>query len=229
MIGAGTAWVLLAVSDKRKVPVTENAFVCHHVSEHWGQIVSLVNGGSSLTWALELMGFSKRSSGEIEQLLRSAPAGSDGVSFRPFMVRAGGEGVASDIKGSFAGLQLTHQPAHLARAVVEGLAFELKRHLSFLVRGGVPVKNLVMGGATAASRVTTQIVADVTGLPLKCFPDGAGSAFGAAILARGLAETDRSLAELSDEMILWARAVRPDKNQSLYADRFEEYVAELGS
>jgi sugar (pentulose or hexulose) kinase len=160
MLGAGTAWVLLAVSDERREPVVENAFVCHHLGapaslpvtprkqqnadgdacaprELWGQIVSLVNGGSSLTWALGLLGLGKSSAREIEKLLGSAPAGSEGVMFWPFMARAGGEEVASNMKGSLTGLQLSQKPAHVARAVVEGLAFELKRHLLFLKRGGV--------------------------------------------------------------------------------------------
>ena len=37
--------------------MTDEAFVCHHVVDGlWGQILSMVNGGSALTWALELTG-----------------------------------------------------------------------------------------------------------------------------------------------------------------------------
>ena len=86
-----------------------------------------------------------------------------------------------------------------------------------------------MGGEVAASRVTTQIIADVTGMPLECFSAGAGSALGAAILARGLVETKRSLTELSEAMTPRARRVVPGVNRGLYAERFEEYVRELES
>jgi sugar (pentulose or hexulose) kinase len=250
MLGAGTAWVLLAVSDQRREPVVENAFVCHYLGapaspparsgkqqtggggasvprELWGQIVSLVNGGSSLKWALELMGLEKSSARDIEKLLGSAPACCDGVMFWPFMARAGGEGVAPNMKGSLTGLQLSHKPAHMARAVVEGLAFELKRHLLILKRGGVPVRKLVMGGAVASSRATTQIIADVTGLPLICLEKGSGSVLGAAILARGLVETDQPLARLSEEMLPPSRLVRPGRNKARYSERFEEYLRYL--
>jgi xylulokinase len=242
MLGAGTAWVLLAVSDQRRDLVVENAFVCHHVldgerrtqneqarrkSELWGQIVSLVNGGSSLTWTLELMGLGKSSAAKIETLLNNAPAGSNGVIFWPFMARAGGEGLTPETKGRLSGLQLSHKHEHVARAVVEGLAFELRRHLLFLKRGRVPVRKLVMGGTVAASRITTQIIADVTGLPLICVDKGSGSALGAAILARGLIETDRPLASLSEEMRPQARAVYPGTDRQLYAVRFQDYIAGL--
>jgi sugar (pentulose or hexulose) kinase len=84
-----------------------------------------------------------------------------------------------------------------------------------------------MGGGTAASLVTTQIIADVTGLPLACFGAGAGSALGAAILARGLVETGRSLGELSGEMVPKARVVKPGEDGAFYAERFEVYIEEL--
>ena len=57
MVGTGTAWVLLAVNDRLAPPVIDEAFVCHHFVEGLcGQILSLVNGGSALTWALNLTG-----------------------------------------------------------------------------------------------------------------------------------------------------------------------------
>jgi xylulokinase len=173
------------------------------------------------------MGLGRLDHGEIERLLDSVPAGCEGVCFWPFMARAGGAGVAPTTKGRLSGLQLSHKPAHVARAVVEGLAFELKRHLLFLERGGVAVEQLVLGGGTAASKVTTQIIADVTGLPLACFGVGAGSVLGAAILARGLVESGRSLAKLSEEMAPAGRTVKPGQHAAFYAKRFGEYIEEL--
>jgi xylulokinase len=227
MLGAGTSWVVLAISKNRTKPATQNAIVCHHLEQGEGQIVSLVNGGSALTWALELMGMADLSHGEIERLLQSAPAGCGGVSFWPFMARPGAEGVAPTVKGRLSGLQLSHQPAHIARAIVEGLAFELKRHLLLLQRAGVPVDRLVMGGATAESPGTTQIIADVTNLPLSCFGAGAGSVLGAAIIARGLVEPQKSLLQLSREMLPIARTVKPGAHATFYTERFKEYAREL--
>lgn len=228
MLGTGTAWVLLAVSDRRREPVSDNAFVCHHVVEGLeGQIVSLVNGGSAVTWALELMGLGDRSPAQIEQLLASVPAGSDGVCCWPFLAPAGAAGLTPGAKGRLWGLELSHRPAHVARAVVEGLAFELKRHLSFLQRAGVPAEKLVMSGAAAAGQVTPQIIADVTGLRLACLGSGASSLLGAVILARGLLEPRRSLAELAEEMVPKAREFRPGANAALYAGRFAEYLKSM--
>jgi len=72
MVGTGTAWVLLAVNDRLAAPVIDEAFVCHHVVDGLcGQILSLVNGGSALTWALNLMGLAEIDGAAIEALLES--------------------------------------------------------------------------------------------------------------------------------------------------------------
>jgi xylulokinase len=228
MVGAGTAWVLLAVSDRLAAPVIDDAFVCNHVVAGLsGQIVSLVNGGSALMWALELMGLAGKAPADIERLLESSPPACEGLSFWPFLTPYGAAGLAAGTRGRLSGLQLSHRPAHVARAVVEGLAFELNRHLDFLRKAEARIEKLVMGGVAAASHVTPQILADVTGLPLACLTASEGSLLGAAIIARGLLEPRSSLAELAEAMVPPARRVEPGANALFYQKRFKEYLRSL--
>jgi xylulokinase len=228
MVGTGTAWVLLAVNDRLTAPVIDEAFVCHHVVEGLcGQILSLVNGGSSFTWALTLMGLGEQDAAAVEALLESTQPGSAGLSFWPFLVSAGVSGLAPGTKGRLSGLQLSHRPGDVVRAVVEGLAFELNRYLDFLRSDGWPVARLVMGGGAASSQVTTQILADATSLPLACLGTGEASLLGAAILARGLVETESSLADLSAAMVPPARRVEPGAQAPFYREQYEEYLRAL--
>ncbi|MHC1766080.1 MAG: FGGY-family carbohydrate kinase [Verrucomicrobiia bacterium] len=206
MVGTGTAWVLLAVSDERAAPVTDEAFVCGHVVEGlWGQILSLVNGGSSFAWALKLIGLGQASAAAIEALLESTEPGSHGVTCWPFLASGAPTGCAPQTRGLLSGLQLWHRPADILRAVLEGLVYELNRHLIFLRAGNWPIERLVIGGAGASSRVTTQMLADVTGLPLAACGTGEASVLGAAILARKMLEREMPLAALATEMASTAR------------------------
>ncbi len=228
MIGTGTAWVLLAVTDRLAAPVIDEAFACGHVVEGLsGQILSLVNGGSTLTWALHLMGHDAADPGDLERLLTSAPPGSAGLVCWPFLAGSGAPGLAPNTKGRLSGLQLPHGPAHVARAAVEGLVFELNRHLGFLRHAGLPPVQLVMSGGAAAGRVTPQIVADVTGLPLRCVSDTEASLLGAVVIARGLLERDASLADLAREMAPPARPVEPGAQAVFYQERFGDYLRSL--
>ena len=228
MFGAGTAWVLLAVMDHLTEPVTDNAFVCHHVvADVYGQLLSLRNGGSALTWALQLLGIPRPNAIELDRMMASVPAGSDGLQCWPFFAAPGASGSDQAVRGQFSGLTLAHTAAHFVRAVVEGLACELNRHLGFLRRANIPVCQLMMCGAAAASAVTPQLIADVTGIPVGCRSQTEGSLIGAAILARGLVESQRSLSELAAEMVPGTQKIEPGSRHRFYQDCYRDYLDSL--
>ncbi|MEK7684540.1 MAG: FGGY-family carbohydrate kinase [Verrucomicrobiota bacterium] len=230
MFGAGTAWVLLAVMDRLAEPVIDDAFACRHVAEGlYGQIVSLRNGGSALTWTLQVIGLAETNSDVIERMIESVEPGSDGLGFWPFLTAYGASGLVPGVKGRLAGLQLSQTSAHVLRAVVEGLACEFNRHLSFLHDAQIPVARLIMSGGAAASQATPQIIADVTGLPLVCMSGSEGSLLGAAILARGLIESGKSLAQLAAGMAPTGRPISPGQNTGFYREHYERYRQSLPS
>jgi xylulokinase len=229
MVGTGTAWVLLAISGSLTAPATPDAFVCHHAVEGlWGQILSLENGGSALSWALELTGRTGAGGEEIDRLLESAPPGSDGLLCWPLFSALTVAGLAPDTKARIAGLQLSHRPGHVVRAVLEGLAFELKRHIGLLREAGLPIERLALSGGAAASRVTPAMLAAVTGLPLACAGSRASSPLGAAVIARGLCEPATPLATLAEEMAPPAGHVEPAADASeLYQAQYGEYLRSI--
>jgi len=119
---------------------------------------------------------------------------------------------------------LSHRPGHIVRAVLEGLAFELKRHIGLLRDAGLPIERLALSGGAAASRVTPAMLAAVTGLPLACVGSQAGSPLGAAIVARGLREPEAPLAKLAEEMTPAPGRVEPEPGlTSFYEARYREY------
>ncbi len=212
MFGAGTAWVLLAATAPGPgctLPVIPSAFACTHVVDGlYGQMLSMVNGGSAYGWALRLMGLERAGADELDAMVAGIPAGCEGVRCRPLLAAKGGR---------LEGLRLAHGPAHVLRAVVEGLALELARTLRVL-----SADRLVMCGGAAESATTPQIVADATGLPVDCITEGAVSAHGAAVMARALAEGSRDLAALSAEMAPSVRSLEPGPDAAVYQDMLAE-------
>jgi len=199
MVGTGTTWILLVVGDHPAPPATPDALACHHlVDGAWGQIISLAGGGSALAQALEATGQDGRSAAEIDDLMESAPAA-----------------------------RLDHQPGHVLRSAVEGLAFELKRQISHLRRSKLPVEKAVLSGRAAASRVTPQILSAVTGLPIARAGRDGGSPLGAAIIARGLLEPGVSLADLAAAMAPTAQETRPARAAGLHHESFDQYLRSL--
>ncbi len=228
MIGTGTAWVLLAIHDRLSAPVIDEAFVCHHVIDgRWGQILSLGNGGSAFAWALRLTGMEGAGSDKIESLLGSATPGCEGLRCWPFLATGSVAGVPESTPGRLAGLRMQQGPAELLRSVVEGLGCELNRYLELLRRADWPVERIVLSGGAADSPTTSQILADITGVPLSRVGYRDTSLLGAAMLARGLVEPNVSLVDLADSMRPPSGELLPGVNRLLYREQYRHYVESL--
>jgi xylulokinase len=225
MLGAGTAWVLLAMSATLDPPVGGIALVGRHpVAGIFGQMLSMVNGGACITWASKTLNLGSIGVKETDELLSGVPAGSDGLRFRPLLSEIGGAGLPRGTAGRMDGLRLGHTPGHIMRALTEGLACELGRYLLMVGESGAHVGRLVMCGKAAASTITPGIVADTTGLPVDCVTIPETSSLGAAMFARALVEPDAGLVGLSDGMKPPMRRVQPGPGTSEARARLEEYL-----
>jgi xylulokinase len=87
-------------------------------------------------------------------------------------------------RGSFVGLTLRHERAHLTRAVLEGVAFSMKDCFSLLQGAGLgAVKEVRIAGGGAKGPLWRKIVASALGLPMVTVNSTEGAAYGAALLA----------------------------------------------
>jgi xylulokinase len=107
--------------------------------------------------------------------------GSDGLVFLPL---TGGHRAATEIEqGAFLGLRLDHNRVDMARAVLEGVAYEVRWALEQIRGADIPVHVLWMIGGATRSPLWPQIIADVTHLPVTLPASKDWPAVGAAILA----------------------------------------------
>ncbi len=222
--GAGTAWVLLAHGSRLTHPVVPDAFVCAHpVPGLYGQMLSMRNGGSAIDWVLKLTGHDKESPDIVDRHVEKVSPGSNGLRFWPLLAPTGNGGPFPS-GGQITGVTLSHQPHHLLRAVIEGLACELARHLRLLTDAGLSATQLMMCGSAASSRVTPQIIADVTQRPVTCVHTFDVSALGAAAVAKALAENDAGFARLITAPASAGQTTMPGQDSAFYATLLEQYL-----
>jgi xylulokinase len=81
------------------------------------------------------------------------------------------------------GLTLRHTKAHMARAVLEGVAFGLRDSLEILKSMNVSIGNVRASGGGARSEIWRQIHADVFRYPMSTINSDEGPALGVALLA----------------------------------------------
>jgi len=224
-VGTGTAWVLLANASGSPRPVTPRTFVCPHpIRGRTGHLLSMTNGGSALQWAMQLTGRDRMAAEEIDDRLAAVEPGAQGVRVWPLLASTASASHRLRRGARIDGLTLAHSADHLLRAVLEGLACELARHVDSLTAAGFSLGRMVLSGPAAGSRVTAQIIADVTDRPVVCVEAGEMSARGAAAVARAIAEPDASLAQLAERLAPQRTAVQPGPATTVYATVRAEYM-----
>ena len=225
MFGAGTAWVLLAMSERMPRPVEPWSLIGRHaVPGLFGLMVSIGNGGSSFAWARDILGLQGATDAELDALIASAPPGSSGVRFRPLLAPLSSARLPPGSAGRLDGIRLHHSRAHVLRSVVEGLACELGWALKDMRAAGVRVERLVMSGRAAGSAVTPGIVADVLGLPVDTVTQPETSASGAAILGRLLVEPGSTLQGLATVMKPRLKRVDAGDGRHIGARLLKQYI-----
>ena len=190
-IGSGDAYVSLgssawiaACSDTPAVDFEKKIYTWEHCIE--GMYIpssGIFSSGTALDWVKNTM-FPDLSVKEFDALAKTAPIGADGVTFCP--VLSGGSSVdASDkMKGGFAGLELGISRADIARATLEGIAWDLGLAVDTL-ESRIPVSEpLCAVGGGAKSAVWLDIYANILG---KDMLSGAILRDTAALGAAGLA------------------------------------------
>jgi len=179
----GTSGVVFATTDAALVePEGRLHAFCHAVPGKWHFMGVTLSAAGSLQWYHDTV-TPKESFEAVVGEAERAPAGSEGLLFLPYL--SGERTPYPDplARGSFVGLTLRHQRAHLTRAVLEGVAFSMKDCFALLQGAGLgSVKEVRIAGGGAKGALWRRIVASALGLPMVTVNSTEGGAYGAALL-----------------------------------------------
>ncbi len=160
----------------------------------------------------------------VNELAARARPGSDGVVFLPFLAGAGQPENDPDARGVFYGLTLSHGREHCSRAIMESIAFLLRKILADFARSGVPMTEVRSMGGGARSDLWLQIKADVTGLPLVRMAEEETSTLGAAMLAAVRCGDYPDLPAAARAMVRLGKRFEPDRGSvEIYERSFALY------
>lgn len=183
-LSLGTSGVVFASSDQ---PIVEpdgrlHAF-CHAAPGKWHLMGVMLSTAGSLRWFRDTCA----PGSEFEALIAEAatvPAGSDGLLFLPYLTGERTPHPDPLARGAFIGLTVRHTRAHMARAVLEGVAFGLRDSFTLMKASGLAdVAQVRISGGGTRSLLWRQILADVFQVEMATINTAEGAAFGAALLA----------------------------------------------
>jgi len=196
----------------------------HVVPDKWLLQGGTVGGGGVLRWMRQEFG-EGASFDELTSLAEKIPAGSDGVTFLPYMSGERSPIWDPDAKGVFYGLSFDKTKGHFIRAALEGVAYALEHNLRTAAEAGVEADELIAMGGASNSVLWTQIKADVTGRKIKVPTSDTATTLGACILAGVGVGVYDSFEQAAEETIVITREQQPDENaHEQYKKSMELYL-----
>jgi xylulokinase len=161
---------------------------------------------------------------DLVEAAADAPAGSGGLYFLPYLSGERSPHPDPLARGAFIGLTLGHERRHMARAVLEGVAFGLRDGLDLMLAAGMPVPTQIRasGGGTA-SALWRQILADVLDAEIATVNTSEGAAYGAGLLAAVGAGWYSSVDAATDALVTPTVAAAPGPDAAAYAEAHRLY------
>jgi xylulokinase len=180
--------------------------------------------GRCLDWVRDAVAGSCMSHEELIQAAMNTPAGADGLVFLPYLAGERAPIWDPQARGVFFGLTLNHRREHLARAVLESVAFALRHVADELLQSGARIDEMRVCGRQAQSADWNQIKADVIGVPVAVPRVREAALVGAAVIAGVGAGRLPDITEGANQMVRIDEVLEPNPDhQQRYTELFAVY------
>ncbi len=205
-------------------------FGCHVARNRNYWMGGLSTSGGSVEWLRRLLADPSLTYEQFESLVSSAPDQPTGILYFPYLAGSGSPNSDPLARAAFVGLSAAHSRPDLARAVMEGTAFEMETDRLAAVRvTGQSVRRMVAAGGGTRSRTWLQIKADVSGCQIEVPMVDETTLLGAALLAgigSGLFANEEEA--LAGPMQVERRMIQPNlENRALYLKLFTNGYQQL--
>jgi xylulokinase len=188
------------------------------------------SGGMALRWFRDgfcepqMIQSAQANTDAYDLMLAGASADPTGLLVLPHFSGSGTPTFDTASKAAILGLTFANTRADIAKAILEGLTYELRLNLDLLKAGGVKIDVLRAIGGGAKSKLWLQLKADITGIPVVTPKITEAAGFGAALLAGVGAGIFPSAAEAANRFLQLTDEYHPDSaRHTAYTRQFELY------
>lgn len=234
MVSTGTAEVVEVAMD---TPALDEALREGNISVYRHVVPGLYlamtlnhSGGLLLRWYRDTVCQWEREQAQTsgqdayDLILGDAPAGPTGLMVLPHFSGSGTPWLDTSSKGAILGLTFATTRPILAKAVLEGLTFELRINLDLLREAGVMINELHAVGGGARSPLWLQLKADICQVPLRVPQVTEAACLGAALLAGVAAGAYPDIDTAVAQTVHLERHVEPQPDSvSAYDARYQLY------
>ena len=233
MIGTSGAFRIIAPNPMLDEQARSGCYAID--KSHWLVGGAINNAGLALTWLrdafnqLLLQTQTKDTRISFDDLVASAsetPPGADGLICLPFFAGERSPYWNMNARGVFFGLSLDHDARHLARALMEGVAYRLRSMRDVLIELGVDVKEIRASGGFTHSDLWPQLLVSALNHNLTIPAGGETTSLGAAfwaLLGSGVVERFEDLHSL----VKVTNTYYPDPKETLLYDSLYKIYMDL--
>lgn len=236
-IGAtiGTSGVVFGCTDQPFIDTKERATfsMAHSVPDKWCYLGLVLTAGASFKWLRDNIFADKKvlmaKEGKdvydyMTELAAGVPAGSEGLTFLPYL---NGEKTPHDdenARGVFFGLSYRHGMGDICRSVMEGVTFAMRDTIEICRELGFDVTEVRANGGGAKSSLWRQMQADIYNANLVTMNMEEGPAGGAAIMAAVGAGHFDSVEQGCNALLKVTSVTEPiAKNVAVYEEYYQTY------
>ena len=176
-----------------------------------------LTGGNILKWYRDEFAFQEKEIAKqtgrniYETILETLPANPSKLLVLPYFTPTGTPYFDSSIRGAIIGLRFNTSREDILRALLEGVAFEMRLNLSLLENSGIVIDELRAIGGGGKSKVWTQLKANVLNKPITTVAVTEAGCFGVAMLAKS-ALTGIPVNQIVSRWIKTSQTIFPEKH-----------------
>lgn len=239
----GTSTVMVAqVNQIQENPDKTLLFGSHAIPNRWDMEGISNSSGACLRWWRDTFGnIEKKAAVDlnvdpydlITLAAQTSPLGSNGLIFFPFFNGQCAPYYHDNARGGYLGLTQIHTRSDTARAVLEGVIYELRMIVEAMeASSGEPFEAIRLSGGGARSTFWSQMQADIYGRPVEKLKVFECSTLGAAILGAVGAGAFTSVEDAVESTVHTFGIIEPDmdkhkeytKMYEIFKEAFEVYV-----
>jgi len=156
-----SAWIAVA-SNEPVVDYERRPYVfAHLVPGMFASATAIFSAGNSYRWVRDTLCKNLSGYDEMNELGRQSPPGANKLIFNPSL--AGGSSLddSINIRGGFAGLDLSHNQADIIRSTLEGISLNLRVAMDVLSSYTSLSDDMLLVGGGGKSRFWRQLFADI--------------------------------------------------------------------
>jgi len=177
----GTSYLLTAIGEAPVIhPEVMNVMT---VDGKWGAFSVVDAAGDAIRWVRRMVGGEDTGFDALNRMAEDVPAGADGLIFLPYLTGERlGDGAGS--RAAFVGLSARHGPAHVVRAVMEGVVLAMIHASAPIWAGRRMTGPIVAAAGGRRSDLWLRIKASALDLPIRPSAEPESGLVGCAAIAR---------------------------------------------